>query len=766
MRRLIAPIALLITLAGVVQPVRALTPTHLWSQRYGGPGQDGVTAMAIDAAGNVTITGSFSNTVDFGGGGGGLVSAGSTDIFIAKYNSAGVHQWSKRIGGTLADVALGLALDGSGNPVITGYYNGSVDFGAGLFPSAGGRDIFLAKYVGTGTYQWAVHFGGSLPDEGRGVVVDPMGNVYYTGIFGMNISMGGGTLMSAGAADIFLAKFNTAGTFQWSQRFGSTNADEGDAIALDASGNVIITGMFIGTVNFGGSNQVAVGTEDVFLAKYNSSGTHQWSSGYGSTLDDIGQTVAVDASGNVFMSGFISGSANFGGGPLVPVGTSAMFIAKYNSAGVHQWSQQAGSMTGANGRSLAIDNAGNVLLTGNYYAVANFGGSNLVSLGNDDIFVVKYSNAGVHKWSTSFGTTSTEPAVGVITDASRNVFLTGNFFLPMSFGGGTLSNSGVQDIYLVKLAGEPREPVIRSITDIGNDQGRQVLIDITASGLDQSGSPSSILQYEAYRKVAAPPSAVSLEALSTAQLLAEGWTHVGAIPAHGETGYTLVAPTIGDSTIALGQYRSTFYVRATTSSPYTFYDSPADSGYSKDNLAPAVPQNFVYNAGQLSWNESSAKDFDYFTVYGSNTNSFGAATVVDYSITTAMDVTASPYVYYYVTATDFSGNEGKPALVNTLSGVGGTPKSYVLSVSNYPNPFNPRTTVSYTVPSRGHVTVRVFDASGAYVATLFDGERNAGAYSVEWDGRAAGASVVASGVYFARIEHASGTRSKKMVLLK
>jgi flagellar hook assembly protein FlgD len=131
-----------------------------------------------------------------------------------------------------------------------------------------------------------------------------------------------------------------------------------------------------------------------------------------------------------------------------------------------------------------------------------------------------------------------------------------------------------------------------------------------------------------------------------------------------------------------------------------------------------------------------------------------------------MDVTASPYVYYYVTATDFSGNEGKPALVNTLSGVGGTPKSYVLSVSNYPNPFNPRTTVSYTVPSRGHVTVRVFDASGAYVATLFDGERNAGAYSVEWDGRAAGASVVASGVYFARIEHASGTRSKKMVLLK
>jgi len=153
-------------------------------------------------------------------------------------------------------------------------------------------------------------------------------------------------------------------------------------------------------------------------------------------------------------------------------------------------------------------------------------------------------------------------------------------------------------------------------------------------------------------------------------------------------------------------------------------------------------------------------------VYGSNTDNFGAATVIDYSIALNMDVTASPYVFYYVTATDFSGNEGKPAKINTLSGVGGTPSSYVLSLSNYPNPFNPRTRVSYTVPSREHVNVRVFDAHGAHVATLFDGERNMGAYSVDWDGRTTNAAVAASGVYFARIEQNGATRTKKMVLLK
>ena len=205
---------------------------------------------------------------------------------------------------------------------------------------------------------------------------------------------------------------------------------------------------------------------------------------------------------------------------------------------------------------------------------------------------------------------------------------------------------------------------------------------------------------------------------------------------------------------------------AATALPGTFYDSPPDSGWSLDNLAPGVPLNLLYTAGDLSWDESPAADFDFFTVYGSNTDAFGAATVVDYSVSPAMDVTASPYTYYFVTATDFSGNEGKPAKVSTASSVGGTPRSYVLSVANYPNPFNPRTTVSFTVPSRGAVTVAVYDARGAHVATLFSGERAAGAYTIEWDGRADTGVTAASGVYFARIEHNGATRSKKMVLLK
>jgi len=436
------------------------------------------------------------------------------------------------------------------------------------------------------------------------------------------------------------------------------------------------------------------------------------------------------------------------------------------------WSFRYGGIGADNGFGVACDAAGNVAITGSAGDNIDFGGGILLGTGGADIYLAKLNSSGGHIWSRRLGAAGVgDDGRAAAIDVLGNVACTGRFQAGADFGGGGILSNGSYDGYVAKYGAKAPSPAITSIADIGNDQGRKVKIKFSGSGGDNADAATQVTSYEAYRRSDAPPavaarSARGPEGLSQRQLLDAGWTFAGAVPAHQQSSYSIDAPTIGDSTLTLGQYYSVFFIRAASGVVNTYYDSPPDSGYSRDNLAPAVPSSFVFTAGSLTWNKSTAEDFDYFTVYGSNVDSFVSATLVNYTIGLNMNVSASPYTYYYVTATDFSGNEGKPAKVNTLSGVNGTPQSYVLSLSNYPNPFNPRTTVKYTVPSRGHVSVRVYDTSGAFVATLFDGERAAGAFSVEWDGRASRGDVVGSGVYFARIEQNGATRTKKMVLLK
>ena len=149
-------------------PSNAATLTHLWSQRFGDTAADVGHAVAVDASGNVFITGSFRGTDDFGGGP--LVSAGEADVFLAKYDANGVHQWSKRFGSSLDDVGWALTVDGSGHVVITGYFNSTVDFGGGPLVSAGWGDSFVVKFDTNGFHVWSERFGGSNVDDAYAIL--------------------------------------------------------------------------------------------------------------------------------------------------------------------------------------------------------------------------------------------------------------------------------------------------------------------------------------------------------------------------------------------------------------------------------------------------------------------------------------------------------------------------------------------------------------------------------------------------------------------
>jgi hypothetical protein len=766
MRRSLPVLIVLSVLVLEASASRALTPAHIWSERFGGTSSDFAVAVAVDPSGNIIMAGHFSGTANLGGGD--LVSGGSNDFFIAKYSFAGAHIWSQRFGGTGSEEAAGVAVDASGNVVVTGSFQGTVDFGGGNRTSGGSNDIFVAKYNSVGVHQWSVTYGGSGTDAGSAVDVDNSGNVYSTGFFTGTVTFGGDLFLGQGGNDIVVQKHSSAGSLLWTQMAGGPSNDTGSAIAVDASGNAIVAGGFGGTTTWGVALSSNGGT-DVLLAKYNTSGTLQWASGYGSVNGDQGYGVAVDAAGDIVMTGYFQGSADFGGGALSNQG-SDVFLARYTTAGAHQWSRRFGGTGSDFGRAVAIDMNGYILATGYFAGTADLGTGPLASAGGNDIFIGRYDAAGAAVWAQRLGGTSTDQSRAIAAATNGDAILAGYFASTVNFGGNDLTSAGSFDLALARYTADMREPQITSVRDIGNDQGRQLQIRFVRSAHDQTGSTRAVTHYEAYRRDDPPPAGAATTApdnLPPLALRAEGWTQVGTVNAHGETSYGIVVPTLGDSTATSGRYYSTFYIRAATADPLVFFDSPADSGVSVDNLSPEVPGGLFRSGDTLSWNESAAPDFDYFTVYGASVNTFAAAVVVEYTVAPNLDVTSAGYPYYFVTATDFSGNEGAPATFSPLSGVDGPPRSYSLSVGSFPNPFNPATTVSYTVPARGTVTVAIYDVHGARVATLVDSEiRETGAYRTEWNGRSRTGIDAPSGIYFARIEHAGATRTRKLVLMK
>jgi hypothetical protein len=161
-----------------------------WAKQAGGGGDNGGTGIAVDNSGNSYVTGYFDGSATFGAGEANqttLTSASANDVFVAKYNSSGALQWAKRAGGVGFDEAYGIAVDGSGNSYVTGYFDGSATFGAGeanqtILTAAGGSlDIFVAKYNSSGALQWAKRAGGMVDEAGYGIAVDGSGNSYVTG---------------------------------------------------------------------------------------------------------------------------------------------------------------------------------------------------------------------------------------------------------------------------------------------------------------------------------------------------------------------------------------------------------------------------------------------------------------------------------------------------------------------------------------------------------------------------------------------------------
>jgi hypothetical protein len=320
----------------------------------GGTADDYGYGIFVDTAGNIYTTGYFKNTVDFDPGTGPAeiyeltsASVDVEDVFICKLDSTGSFAWAKGIGGTGADVGLGISIYSTGNVYITGWFQGTVDFDPGigttsLTSSGGSYDIYVSKLDSNGNFVWARAMGGISEDIGQAVTVDTLGNVYTTGWFIGTADFDPGPvnfpLVSSGiASDIFVSKLDSSGSFVWARGMGGTVADVGYGIAVDAAGNVYTTGGFGDTADFDPGagtffNLTSAGNADIFVSKLNSSGSFVWAKAMGGPSTDYGYDIAVSSAGAVHATGSFQGTADFdpglGTSSLVSAGFEDIFICK------------------------------------------------------------------------------------------------------------------------------------------------------------------------------------------------------------------------------------------------------------------------------------------------------------------------------------------------------------------------------------------------------------------------------------------------------
>jgi len=443
---------------------KSCTTPSFGSNRYGGATFDAGKTVAISINGTYLLAGRFTTTANFGGTN--LTTAGgsssASDVFIAKYSSAGAHLWSKRFGAQFSDgdLNVGAAIDGTGGAVLVGNFAGTVNFGGGNKSSNGGSyDAFIVRLDANGNFVWANTFGGTDLDRFDKVAFDRDGTIIAVGAFKGAASFGGATLTSAGDYDVVVAKFNpTTGAHVWSQRFGSTLADIGTDVVVDYNHDVDIVGQFGGTVSFGSTSLTSAGSTDAFIAHLaRLTGAPTWAKRFGGASNDAATAVTVDQSLRPVVSGYFKATANFGGGNITVAGSgdrTDAFTVALDANGNYRWARSFGGTDHDQALGVTANATGEVAVTGYMRGtVANFAadGSSTTSAGGNDVFVIRYgAAAGATLSSVRYGGTGDDMGLS-ITNAGGKSYVTGSFTGAVNFGGTMLTSAGDADVFLTKL---------------------------------------------------------------------------------------------------------------------------------------------------------------------------------------------------------------------------------------------------------------------------------------------------------------------------
>ncbi|NQV30746.1 MAG: PKD domain-containing protein [Candidatus Marinimicrobia bacterium] len=411
----------------------------------GGTGNDRGTAVAVDASGNTYVAGYFYEEAFFGSLT--ITSSLYKELFVAKMASDGTWLWAVNAGSSNHSQVTSIALDDDGNAYVTGDYNGTGDFGGHAITSnAYSVDVFVAKINNNGVWQWAVSAGGPEIDKGYSIAIDNSGNSYVTGQFQDTANFGTTALTSNGDSDIFIAKLNAAGAWMGALGAGSSGFDQGFTLTVDASNNVYVSGSYSGNVTFGTIQLTSVGDIDTFVTKLDSFLSYIWaSSASGGSVHDI----VTDGLGNAYLSGGSEDQSTFGSITVL----AHIFLAKINNSGAWIWADGPGGEYWGNAQALAIDSQSNIYVTGNYDGNIIFGSNTLTSdvNGQENMFVAKLSEDGEWDWAEDAESTWIIEGHSISVNHNQIVSITGRFYNTISLGSLTITSAGSSDIFCVSL---------------------------------------------------------------------------------------------------------------------------------------------------------------------------------------------------------------------------------------------------------------------------------------------------------------------------
>jgi len=454
----------------------AQAPQFQWAKGIGGNAYDFGQSLATDASGNVYNTGYFEGTVDFDSGTNvfNLTSSGTSgNGFISKYDAAGNFIWAKQISAECYPTSI--TIDGVGNIYTTGSFSSIVDFDPSIssysLSPKGLDDIFVLKLDASGNFVWAKSIGGTESDLALEVKTDIFDNVYVTGFFRDTVDFNPGAgiynLNSSGFEDIFILKLDGAGNYLWVKTFGSTSSDYSNAITLDSSGNIYVSGVFTGTVDFdsnvGTYNLTSSGSEDAFILKLDMNGNFVWANKVGDNFDDGIVSVKIDLFGNIYCTGYFQQTVDFDSGQgiynLTSVGMVDAFILKLDVFGNFIWAKQIGGLGQDYAYSSAIDASGNIYTTGYFETTADFnpgiGNFILISNGDYDAFILKLDLNGDFVWAKSMGGIFSDQGQSISVTSSNELYITGTFSDNSSFFDSyTLSANGETDVFIVKMGNQ------------------------------------------------------------------------------------------------------------------------------------------------------------------------------------------------------------------------------------------------------------------------------------------------------------------------